>query len=754
MVNSLDKTRLAIDGLKKLDPNILKKREIKIPEGKITFSEVSDNIASQINEKTKNTLTLFEDSTDKIEQTVLNFNSPQLQEFKLSVLSKPNKIEAFIPDLHNSSDEELQELGLHKENDQWYTTSPDSQYRNWFPNPISDSDIAIVYDKNDGNIGFCSQEEFSQIYADTVTYDEKNEINYINPEESPRNEIIKATKCATGEFCLLPVGTKINTNEGEVTIKPGEAVVINERENSIYAVGIAKDILGRYRADEMNPASVGSFKLLEKFISDIDSAPDTKLDAIHSQLEENFNQIQRSVKLYNIFNEDITELPKDLKSEYELALQTSRILDEKIFKKIDAFDFNTRLSQAESILNEIIANKDLTPEQRNVLVSAVKVRLLPKTNSHQHLKGSVPKEVLLNIAKQKGFDNKRIQSIKDSYAEGEAGFANLDNFNKAYGTIASAIQTPKDYQLSVKGILEEAARQGQLTAEIRCAVLGQRDENGELLSPDDATKNIIDAIEQSCADIKKQGGTPPHVGFAFLGYRGKDWHKEEVTEHAELAIKYSKLYPHLKFGFDLAGPEDTGYKPSEFKEAYDLIKESNSDKENNKIQGEKVGVTLHAGETPTCDDIPGYLAIEEALDMGAHRIGHGVQAIHNPSTMEKLKESGATVEICGVCNVLSIPLNTEGLEKHPIQEFIKNDIPITICTDNDAISGTNVSKEYMQFLLTGHDSFMNWNAVKKTARNGIASAFITEENKKSALSEFNDKVRKIEALENRTLKKN
>ncbi|MEI8390216.1 MAG: hypothetical protein WCG23_10080 [bacterium] len=81
-----------------------------------------------------------------------------------------------------------------------------------------------------------------------------------------------------------------------------------------------------------------------------------------------------------------------------------------------------------------------------------------------------------------------------------------------------------------------------------------------------------------------------------------------------------------------------------------------------------------------------------------------------------------------------------------IQEFIKNEIPITICTDNDTICGTNISKEYMQFLLTGHDSFMNWNVVKQAAKNGIQTAFISEPDKADALNIFDDRTRKIEKL--------
>ncbi len=160
-----------------------------------------------------------------------------------------------------------------------------------------------------------------------------------------------------------------------------------------------------------------------------------------------------------------------------------------------------------------------------------------------------------------------------------------------------------------------------------------------------------------------------------------------------------------------------------------------------------IGVTIHAGETPTYNEgKSGNESIEEALEMGANRIGHGVQAVSNLETLDHLKKSGATVEICGVCNISSIPLNTEGMAIHPVQELVNQEIPITICTDNDAICGTNITKEYAQFLLTGHSELMNWNNVKEVAKNGIKSSFISERDKEQALKIFNERIRIIERL--------
>jgi adenosine deaminase len=661
-----------------------------------------------------------------------------IRESKLSMLSKPNKIRAMIPDLTSSNDE-LKALGLEKEDGRWYVAN-----RQYFPNPIDEDSIIINYGrKEDGTVdlGFCSQEEFKKIYAFTDQYEQGN-ITYIDPAAINKGEIINATKCATGEFTLMPEGTTVETNEGDVIVAPGQVLIVNENKNSVFASDIS-EILKRYIADTMNPASNKAFELLQKYEDNKKSKNPEDISELFGKLVSEYDAIERKTKLYKEYSVETTDI-ETLRGDFEHAAEVVKGLDQEISSRINSLEFKQRVEQARGVIREIIRDTSLKPEQRDIKVSYALTRLLPKTNNHQHLKGSVPMETLLTLANMHDFGEEQISDIKNAYSNGAEGFENLDEFNKAYGIIGNAIRTPEDYQAVVNGIIEEATRAGQLTTEIRCSVIGQRDALGHVLDPHIATENILEAIQKSCEDIGKEA---PKVGFTFLGYRGRDWKPEEVVEHSKLAVEFAKKYPDKKFSFDIAGPEDTGYRPAHFKEAFDLINKYNKGIEVGEIIGEKIGVTIHAGETPTFyEGISGNQAVEEALEMGANRIGHGVQAVTDPKTLELLKSSGATVEICGVCNISSIPLNTEGMAIHPVQEFIRQDIPITICTDNDAICGTNITKEYAQFQLTGHSELMNWNAVKEVARNGIESSFISDKDKAECLKIFSERIRIIERL--------
>ena len=678
------------------------------------------------------------------EHGILVARSPMIKNTQVSMLAKGEPREAFLPDFNKS--EMLKEMGFTQGADgKWYHSN-----RDWYPNALSNKDVVYVFKRDASgkpiDTGFGPSAELNTLYVRSEDFDANN-MKFVNPSTMKPGEIISVKKCASGSFCILPVGTKLFTSEGIVEVKEGDIVNVKEAKNSIHVTKMT-DIANMYKADPLNPTSKKLFNLISDFKTKEGTLSSTERITYQAEIADSFSRINRSQQLCEVLGDNTTP-PTTLRGEFELAAQISKKLDDKYLSKIDVSNFDTALKQARVVLTEIYQDKSLTDIQRNAAVTAVMVRLLPKTNAHQHLKGSVPKDVTLELARQKGFSTDEIAKIEASYSKGEKGYDTLTDFNDSYGAIGRPVSTPEDYRAAIKGIVREALKQGQLTTEIRCACDSLRDTSGKPLSPEEGTEAIISAIESVKSEYRAQGIEPPKTGFVFLTYRGRDWDGSlpSAVMQAKEAVKAAIKHPEMKFGFDVAGPEDSGYGPKYFKEALDIIKDYNNKVDSGEIKGERIGITMHAGETPTFDGgRPGYLSVEEAIEMGVDRVGHGVQAVLNPETMQKMKDSGITVEICGVCNVQSIPINTRGLAMHPIQEFIDKGIHLSLCTDNDAICGSNVSKEYMQFLMTGHSNFMDWNNVKQSARDGIRSAFISEADKVTATQTLETRINQIQGL--------
>jgi len=128
---------------------------------------------------------------------------------------------------------------------------------------------------------------------------------------------------------------------------------------------------------------------------------------------------------------------------------------------------------------------------------------------------------------------------------------------------------------------------------------------------------------------------------------------------------------------DLADNED-GFDPKPFAPLFQSAKKAG------------LHVTIHSGETPSPQ--AGDKMIDSIELLGAERIGHGVQCIHHPAVMEKLKLDGIALEVCPLSNWLTQAFPT--FETHPLKSLIKNGVPVTLCSDDPGIFGSTLTDDY------------------------------------------------------------
>lgn len=124
---------------------------------------------------------------------------------------------------------------------------------------------------------------------------------------------------------------------------------------------------------------------------------------------------------------------------------------------------------------------------------------------------------------------------------------------------------------------------------------------------------------------------------------------------------------------DLAGAEAL-YPTADFEEVF--------------ASARKLGVpfTIHAGEAD------GPESIEAALRFGAARIGHGVRLREAPALLERLRKEGIPLEMCPTSNVQTKAV--ESFEKHPVLEYLRSGLMVTVNTDNMTVSDTTIEREY------------------------------------------------------------
>ena len=110
---------------------------------------------------------------------------------------------------------------------------------------------------------------------------------------------------------------------------------------------------------------------------------------------------------------------------------------------------------------------------------------------------------------------------------------------------------------------------------------------------------------------------------------------ENVRAVADLAVEFKDKI----IGFDIAGPE-YNFLPSLYKDSFTKISEAG------------VNITIHAGEGD------GVRSIQDALDNGAKRIGHGVRIIEDVKedntlgkTADYILKEQIPLEICITSNI-------------------------------------------------------------------------------------------------------
>ena len=135
-------------------------------------------------------------------------------------------------------------------------------------------------------------------------------------------------------------------------------------------------------------------------------------------------------------------------------------------------------------------------------------------------------------------------------------------------------------------------------------------------------------------------------------------------------------------------------------------------------------ITLHAGELA-----PGIVPPEgltyhirsSVLIGGAERIGHGVSVMNEKDPYDLLSELArrkVMIEICLTSN--DIILGIKGAN-HPLATYIKYGVPVALATDDEGVSRSEMSQEYLRAALEQNLGYLQ---LKKMARTSLQYAFL------------------------------
>ncbi|MEG2513276.1 MAG: adenosine deaminase family protein, partial [Acetivibrio sp.] len=130
--------------------------------------------------------------------------------------------------------------------------------------------------------------------------------------------------------------------------------------------------------------------------------------------------------------------------------------------------------------------------------------------------------------------------------------------------------------------------------------------------------------------------------------------------------------------------------------------------------------TIHAGECGSAENV------QDAISLGAKRVGHGIALMKNDTIRGFTKEKGIALEMCPSSNFQTKAVSNR--KEYPIRKFLEEGILVTINTDNRTVTGTTMTKEFKvlmeEFQLTKEE-------ILKITENAINAAFIQEGTRES-----------------------
>jgi len=280
---------------------------------------------------------------------------------------------------------------------------------------------------------------------------------------------------------------------------------------------------------------------------------------------------------------------------------------------------------------------------------------VPKIELHIHLEGSIRPRTLLDIARRNG------EALPADTVEGLAAvyeFADFAHFIDVWILTTNCLRTRDDFRQVVVEYAAEAARFGAVYLEGIFSP-GERMQHG--LRSDD----IFSGYADGAVEASERHGVM--VRFTPDLYRGLD--PAAAEEVARVAVRYADSGV---LGLGLGGMEDRPAEP--YRKAFDIARDGG------------LAIVPHAGEAAGPD------SIREILSMDPDRIRHGIRAIEDPSVLAEIVDRDLVLDVCPTSNLRTGVVAS--LEAHPLPELRAAGVMCSINTDDPAMFGTDLGREY------------------------------------------------------------
>ncbi len=324
---------------------------------------------------------------------------------------------------------------------------------------------------------------------------------------------------------------------------------------------------------------------------------------------------------------------------------------------------------------------------------------IPKVELHRHIEGAIRYATMKEWVLEDGLlpASSTEERLRD-FILITRPVDGLKVFLEKFGLIHQVLSSEARIQRMAVEACEDAYREGVRVLELRYSpvfIQGERTRLGF----DRIHAAILAGIQ---AAVKR---CPMAVGL--IGILGREWDLPTATRVADFIIANRDTF----IGMDLANDE-ANFDGKPFAGLF------------RKARGAGLHLTVHAGESliPTSSQ-----SIRSALDeLGAERIGHGVQIYRDPVLMEEVAKRGILLELCPTSNILTKSISSHAA--YPIRQIRAAGVRVCLNADDPGVFSYDLNHEYRLMAELHGLAEADFTAMNRDA---LESSFIRDDLKKS-----------------------
>lgn len=332
------------------------------------------------------------------------------------------------------------------------------------------------------------------------------------------------------------------------------------------------------------------------------------------------------------------------------------------------------------------------------------IQKAPKAELHSHIDGGLRVRTVLELAQKHKVELPSYQydellktlTIDDSCKS-------LLEYFKPFEYTLNVLQTEDALERAMYEYLEDSSKDNIRYIEARFSPALHLQKSLSL-------KKVMEAILAGKKQAEKDFDIKSNL--IICGLRQNEIQKN--MELAQLAVDYKKKGV---VAFDLAG-EEFGRPAKKHIKAFEIAIKNNLCR------------TVHAGEAD------GAHSIADSIHyLGAQRIGHGTKLFEDEDLLNFVVDRQIGLEVCLTSNMQT--KSVIDITKHPIQDYLKKNVAVTINTDSTLISGTTLSKEYELAAKLFHS---NQKDISKMMLNGFEQAFLPFDEKQDLIQKMKQEI--------------